>query len=178
MADINIDPLSPGMENRRSKVIFRDILDDPEIATSTVYAFNNDHADTKAWAARNNSALEDVTSDYATAVVDLKGLPSELFSSAMDSGFSPAPVTSISFSKDEAAAPVLITAFSGPEFAIEITSNVVSTKSSLTFSTEVSSTGSKADEAEYAFPGFYALVKAGFDGDVPATYREFSRPFL
>ncbi len=176
LAGIRIKALHPGLQERRSKNRVFQIDQDPRIVWTRVYAFENESADTKAWAPieQETKSKDSKVKLFATTpdavLPGLGGFLQQLkFPSRVVVGYVIDQSTSQSYSH--------LDSYTGPSFKIDVRSDATRKGERIVLRTEIVASGPAAQKGRYAMPALRALQQI----DAPAvkleTYQRFVAAF-
>jgi hypothetical protein len=166
-----VDPMVKA--ERHSRKVVRPVDDNPSVIASRVSAFENDSAQTQAWAAvprRRTASAAPFQSIWPEAIA---GLPEFL----QKHNLPPRPLTAFYLKETGASASTLEDVYSGPRINIALRSDARRSGNEITIRTEVVARGEASAEARYFMPALRALRPLDGPANVDA-YDAFFRRYV
>jgi hypothetical protein len=172
------DPFPFGQRHRLSNVRILDVLDNPIVVGTRVWAFDNKLGDTTAWADRSAGAearAEEPGGALATlSVVPLERIDAGLPRLLASMGIPVSPRAAYTFADRARKTAELRDVFTGNGLRLETTATAFREGDSIVFASTIAVTGNAAQEARFFMPALAALEK--FQGPIAnnlETYRKF-----
>lgn len=160
-------------DKRHSRKVVRPVDDYPKVIPTTVYAFEKDPGNTRAWASvprpKQASTSHDPSANFATVLPDSSaGLPEFLLAHNLPLR----PLTAFYLKEPGSTASTLEDVYSGPQLKISLHSDAKRDGDRISVRTEVIASGEASREARYFMPALLALRPLERPADTQA-YEQF-----
>jgi hypothetical protein len=157
---------------RHSRKVVRPVDDYPRVTATTVFAFEKDPGNTRAWATVSRpkgTASSDKSASFETVVPDsIAGLSGFLQAHNLP----PRPLTAFYLKESGAKASTLEDVYSGPRIKIALVSDASREGDQILVKTQIVASGEDSTEARYFMPALRALRSLEKPADTQ-TYEQF-----
>ena len=160
-------------DERHSRKVVRPVDDNPRVIPTTVFAFEKDPGNTRAWAAvprsKGTVPTANASANFETVFPDsIAGLTEFL----QTHNLPPRPLTAFYLREPGAKASTLEDVYSGPQIKIALRSDASRDGNQISVRTEIVASGEASKEARYFMPALRALRSLEKPADVQ-TYEQF-----